>query len=209
MKSFLVACVLCLACATIVSAQTQGGQITGKVTDSSGAPLPGVTVTVTSSARLQPVSAVTSESGTYQFPGLGIGNYFVRFELAGFRTFVRENVTIEIGFTAQIKAQLDVASVNESIEVTAASPVVDLKSTAQGAYFDQERLQALPTARDQFDIIHQAPSIAANLQNVGGSTSGLQTRFVSLGAEPEQTKWVMDGVDLAPAGAANGWFTDF
>ena len=58
------------------------GSIFGKVTDSSGAVLPGVTVTVTGTGLQQPLVAVTSESGTYQFPSVPTGTYSVAFELA-------------------------------------------------------------------------------------------------------------------------------
>ena len=61
------------------------GSIFGKVTDSSGGVLPGVTVTVTGTGLQQPLVATTSESGTYQFPSVPIGTYTVTFELASFK----------------------------------------------------------------------------------------------------------------------------
>src|SRR5262245_20651332 len=116
------------------------GQIVGKVTDSSGAVLPGVTVTLTGPDLLQPVVAVTSETGSYQFPNLDVSTYSVKFELTGFRAMLREQIRIEVGFTAQINAELDIAGIGETVEVTGTSPVVDVRSAAIGAHFDNETL---------------------------------------------------------------------
>jgi Carboxypeptidase regulatory-like domain len=118
MKVGLVAYALLAILATAVapaSAQSQTGEIFGKVTDSTGAVLPGATVTVTGPVLLQPLTAVTGETGTYQFPRLEIGTYTVKFELAGFKTVVREDVRVTVGFSAQINAQLGVSTVQETI----------------------------------------------------------------------------------------------
>ena len=112
MKQIVLALSVWCAFAGVARAQNNG-QVFGRVTDASGAVMPGVTVTLSSPARLQPAVAVTTETGTYQFPLLAIGTYSVRFELAGFRTAVRENIRIEVGFTAQINAQLELASVRK------------------------------------------------------------------------------------------------
>src|SRR3954470_23122106 len=70
------------------------GSIFGKVTDPSGAVLPGVTITVAGPSLQQPLVAVTSESGTYQFPSVPIGTFSVTFELASFKKAVRQEVAI-------------------------------------------------------------------------------------------------------------------
>ncbi|HSL21080.1 MAG TPA: carboxypeptidase-like regulatory domain-containing protein, partial [Vicinamibacterales bacterium] len=108
-----------------VSSAQQPGEIFGKVTDTSGAVMPGVNVTLTSPVLLEPQTAMTSETGTYRFPQLAIGLYSVRFELPGFRTVVREGIRIEIGFNAQINATLEVSAVQETVTVTGESPIVD------------------------------------------------------------------------------------
>src|SRR5262250_1030737 len=88
MRFRIVALALVALCATsaIASAQQPTGEIFGKVTDQSGGVMPGVTVTLTSPILLQPLTAVTSETGTYQFPRLEVADYTVRFELSGFKT---------------------------------------------------------------------------------------------------------------------------
>ena len=76
-KAIVLSLVALLATSAIASAQSQTGEIFGKATDASGAVLPGVTVTLTGPVLLQPLTAVTSETGTYQFPRIEIGTYTV------------------------------------------------------------------------------------------------------------------------------------
>src|SRR5438067_450668 len=94
-----------------VAAAQGTSQVFGRVTDNSGAVLPGVTVTLSSRALIEPRVAITSETGTYQFPGLPIGVYTVRFELTGFAPVLREGLQLQGSFNAQVNTELQVASV--------------------------------------------------------------------------------------------------
>src|SRR6266849_8119836 len=169
MKLLVSGVVLFLALAGIADAQNTS-QVFGKVTDASGAVLPGVTVTLSSPALLEPRVAVTSVTGTYEFPGLAIGMYTVRFELAGFRTQVREGLQLQGGFNAQVNVELQVASLEETVVVTGVNAIVDIRSTTQGTRFNVEELQAMPSARDVFQVLTQTPGISGDRQNVGGTT---------------------------------------
>src|SRR5262245_28116636 len=124
------------------------GSIFGKVSDSSGGVLPGVTVTVSGPNLQQPLVVVTQASGAYQIPLVPIGTYTVSFELASFKKAARQNVVIETGFNAEINQQLEVGQLSEEMTVTAATPVVDTKKTATGATFSKDVLENIPTARD-------------------------------------------------------------
>jgi len=75
MRRIVVTLIALLAMSALADAQQQTGEIFGKVTDQSGAIMPGVTVTLTAPVLLQPLVAVTSDTGTYQFPRLDIGAY--------------------------------------------------------------------------------------------------------------------------------------
>src|SRR5919201_1940472 len=204
MKVRLTALVVAALFAVGVStafAQQQTGEIFGKVTDQSGATLPGVTVTLTSRILLQPLTAVTSESGTYQFPRLEIGTYTVRFELAGFKTVVREDVRVTVGFSAQINAQMGISTVQETITVTGESPVVDTKDTGTKQTFTNDLLQSIPSARDPWVILQQTAGIAMDRENVGGNMSGQQSNYVSRGGFTFNNKWSLDGVDITDMSA--------
>ena len=195
--------VAALAVASGAAAQ-QAGEIFGKVTDASGGVMPGVSVTLSGPTLLQPMTATSSATGTYRFPGLSVGSYTVRFELAGFKTFVRDGIRMEIGANLQINAALEISTVQETVTVTGETPVVDLRDTSKTSRFNQEALQSIPSARDPWVIIEQAAGIAMDRQNVGGSASGQQSNFVARGAQMREQKWNLDGIDVTDMSATGG-----
>ena len=192
----------------VVHAQNTS-QVFGRVTDISGGVMPGVTVTLLSPALLEPRVAVTSVTGTYEFSGLPIGTYVVRFELPGFGTQVREGLQLQSGFSAQVNIELQVANLEESVTVTGASPVVDTRSTMQGTRMNSEELQAIPSARDVFQVLVQTPGIAGDRQNVGGTINGQQTGMFSRGAANGQGRWFVDGVDRNDLANGRPFVVDF
>jgi hypothetical protein len=179
-----------VTCAGPVHAQAIGA-IFGKVTDTSGAVLPAVTVTVVGTGLQQPLVAVTSASGAYQFPSVPIGTYSVTFELNGFKKAVRENVIITTGFNAGIDQKLELGQMSEEVTVSGASPVVDLKKTGTGAVFTAEVLEKIPTARDPWQIVNMTPGVQAGL-NVGGAASGQQVGLNSRGTSAN-VQWNLEG----------------
>ena len=173
-------------------AYAQGmGSIFGKVTDTSGGVLPGVTVTVTGTGLQQPLVAATGESGAYQFPSVPIGTYTVTFELASFKKVVRPNIVITSGFNAQIDPKLEIGQMTEEVTVSGAAPVVDTKKTTTGAVFTADILEKIPTARDPWQIINMTPGVQAGL-NVGGSSSGQQVGLESRGTGAN-VQWNLEG----------------
>src|SRR5512145_291798 len=182
-------------------AQERTGEITGRVTDNTGAVLPGVTVTLTGTTLIQPQVATSSATGTYSFPRLPIGTYTVKYELPGFKTVVREGIQINIGFTAQVDQQLEISTVQETVTVSGESPIVDTKTTAERTTFDLDQLQNLPSARDPWVMLERTPGIAMDRANVGGTQSGQQSGYVSRGSGSGNNKWAIDGVDITDMSA--------
>jgi hypothetical protein len=206
MKARRLAFVLVMALAAITAPAfaQQPGEIFGKVADASGAVMPGVSVTVSGGSLLQPMVAVASATGTYRFPGLGVGTYTVKFELAGFKTFVREGIRMEIGANVQINGTMEISTVQETVTVSGETPLVDLRDTSKTSRFTQEALQSIPSARDPWVIIEQSAGVAMDRQNVGGTASGQQSNFVARGAATSQQKWNLDGVDITDMSATGG-----
>jgi len=175
------------------SASAQGmGSIFGKVTDSSGAVMPGVTVTVTGTGLQLPRVAVTTESGAYQFPNIPIGTYAVTFELQGFKKATRPDIVIVTGFNAPIDQSLEVGTMTEQVTVSIETPVVDTRRTTVGGTFDVQTLERIPTARDPWMIVYMAPGVQLSGTNVGGSGSGGQPTISSRGTSAN-VQWNYEG----------------
>jgi len=175
------------------SAFAQGmGSIFGKVTDASGGVMPGVSVIVTGTGLQLPRTAVTTETGAYQFPNIPIGTYTVTFELQGFKKATRADILIVAGFNAPVDQALAVGALTEELTVSGVSPVVDTKRTTVGGTFDVQTLEKIPTARDPWMIIYMAPGVQLGGTNVGGSGSGLQPTISSRGTSAN-VQWNMEG----------------
>src|SRR6478735_6168075 len=124
-RKFLLAGVGALACVLWLPAAARAqSAIAGMVKDTSGAVLPGVTVEASSDVLIEKTRSVTTDgSGNYKIVDLRPGTYVVLFTLPGFQTVRRENVELPAEFTATINADMKVGAVEETIIVTAASPM--------------------------------------------------------------------------------------
>ncbi len=186
---------------THAAAQQQTGEIYGRAADTSGAVLPGATVTVAGPALIQPRVAVTSEAGTYRIPELPIGTYSVTFELAGFRTMALQDIRVTIGFRAQVNSTMELSTVQETVTVSGASPLVDTREVGTKSSFDLETLQNIPSARDPWVMLERTPGIFMDRANVGGNQSGQQSGYISRGSSTGNNKWSIDGVDITDMSA--------
>ena len=120
---------LCLALWSVALWAQQDGTVTGKISDSSGAVLPGVGITLASPQLLGGQrTLVSDEQGNYRAGLLPPGVYSVKYELPGFKSFLREGIQVSAGFTATINVMMEVATVAETVTVQGDSPVVDTTS---------------------------------------------------------------------------------
>src|SRR5262245_47388460 len=132
-----------------IAAAAQTSTIAGEVKDTSGAVLPGVTVEVSSPALIEKTrTALTDGAGQYKIIQLRPGVYAVTFMLPGFSTVKRENVELTSDFTATINADLKVGALEETITVSAESPIVDVQSITARTVMTRDVLDAIPTGRN-------------------------------------------------------------
>ena len=194
--------------AGVSAAQDFRGRINGTVSDNTGAVLPGVTVTATSPALIQPQVQVSGAEGDFRFLALPPGVYEVTFELSGFQTVKREGIRVVINQTLTVDQQLQVATLQETVTVTGESPVVDTSTTQVGTNFTKELLTEIPNARDIWAAMAQAPGIQMTQFDVGGSRTGTQTGFLTYGfGDQNQTK--LEGIDTTEGTNANAGYFDF
>src|SRR5438128_2642517 len=119
--------------------------IAGIVRDTTGAVLPGVTVEAASPALIEKVRVVVSDDqGNYKIVDLRPGTYTVTFTLGGFSTFKREGLELTTGFTATANADMKVGSLEETVTVTGASPIVDVQNARTQQVLKAEVMDALP-----------------------------------------------------------------
>ncbi len=199
---------VCLAVPGQAFAQEFRGRINGVVTDASAAVLPGVTVTATSPALIQPQVVVTGDDGTYRLIALPAGVYEITYELAGFRTFRRRDIRVVIGQTLSVDAKLDVATLEETVTVSGETPIVDTSTTAIGTNFTKELLTEIPNARDVWAAMAQAPGFQMTGYDVGGSHTGTQTGYVTYGVSQQRTTRV-EGINTTEGTDANAGYFDF
>ena len=145
--SVVVLCALvALAAPTTAAAQAQAanGNIEGIVKDTTGAALPGVTVTVTNMDTGTARTSVTNDEGVYRAILLPLGRYRVVAELQGFKTFEQQGITLSAGQTALINIQLGVGSVSETVTVTSESPVAQPGKIDLGRTIGENEIKNLP-----------------------------------------------------------------
>ena len=135
-------------------AQLSTGQMSGQVTDESGAVLPGVTVTATQTDTGATRTVVTGENGSYVLPNLPTGPYRLEAMLQGFRAYVQTGIVLQVAAAPVINVALALGNVEETVTVAADAPLVDVKSAGIGTVIENERILELPLqGRQVTDLI--------------------------------------------------------
>src|SRR5262245_11104098 len=125
----------------LASAQEQAGSLVGIVKDTSGAVLPGVTINVRSPQVVGVTSTTSDTEGRYRFPALPPGVYEVTAELQGFATFKQADVQLALGQVLKLDIALKLGTLTESVEVTAESPIIDVKQNAAAQTVSREIIE--------------------------------------------------------------------
>jgi hypothetical protein len=182
---------LICAGAGFAAAQETTSTITGRTIDAQGLPVPGVVVTATGPQGAK--SATTDSQGRYTFPFVTPGTYTVRSELQGFKTIERKNVTVSLGQTVDVPFRMEVGGISETVNVTAAPPLIDSTSTTAGAVISSDLLERVPVGRRISDTLYLAPGVSS------GGTVGQANPSVSGGSGLEN-QYVIDGVNVTNQG---------
>jgi hypothetical protein len=134
---------LILLVAVPAFAQGTTGAIEGKVADEQGLALPGANATAQNMATGFSRSAVSDASGIFRVPGLPVGTYELKIELAGFAPSVRR-VVVNVGATTAPEVRLGVAGQSEELTVTAEAPIIDANDTGVGEIITSAQIENLP-----------------------------------------------------------------
>ena len=191
--------------AGLVFAQLSAGTISGDVQDSSGAALPGATVTVTSRETGRVQTTETSANGHYTLPALPSGTYDVRAEAPSFRPEIRQELDLSVGQEAVLNFSLSVGTVQETVTVMAEAPLVETTSGSLGGLVDDDRVADLPlNGRNFNDLVLLQTGINVHRPVSTTSSSARGLAFSSNGAGIYSNYMVMDGANLTAARGRNG-----
>lgn len=177
------------------------GEITGLVTDSTGAAVANAEVTITNLATNQLRNLKTTSSGTYTVPFLTPGQYKVEAKAAGFKSAVANNRTLQVGDSMRVDFSLDVGQVSESVEVAASAEMLQTSSTSTGTVIEQKRIVELPlNGRNYLQLVRLAPNVSAEMP-AGGQANGRQggersNQALSIAGMRQQfNRFTLDGVE--------------
>jgi hypothetical protein len=183
----------------------QTGTLSGVVRDAQGGVLPGVTVTLSGAALIGGAqSAITTDAGAYQFILLPPGLYDVNFELAGFSTFKRDQVRVQVNMTTRVDAALTVGGVQETITVSGESPVVDVSTTTTQTNIDKDLYEAIPTGRNPWVMAGLVPGVVTGRLDVGGTEGMQQYNLEAFGSADSQKSFSIDGLKTNWPGGSGG-----
>jgi hypothetical protein len=169
---YMLACAVALAVPAVAFAQATGS-ITGIVTDESGAVMPGVTVEATNVRTNQTRTAVTGNDGFYSIPLVPPGQYSLKGTLQGFKTVLREGVTVAVESTARVDMKLAVGGLEETVSVTADAPLVETSNATLGIVVDEKQVVELPlNGRNFAQLGTLLPGVVAPMGGTGGLGGG-------------------------------------
>ncbi len=193
-----------------VSAQivTTGG-LRVEVADQADERMAGVTVTLTGASLIE--GSITRETGTLgqtSFVQLTPGPYTLLFERTGHKTLRREGILVDAGLTYSVRVRLERGSADEVVTVSGAASSIDATTAEVGSSVDSSQLEAIPTARDVWAVMQQAPRMRMERFDVGGSTTGTQTGYKNFGFG-DQNRPMLDGVNLTEGTSGSGFYFDY
>ena len=181
-----------LALSSVVFAQQGTTEIRGQVTDPQGAVLAGVTVVLRNQDTGMFRETVTNADGTYFASGIVPGLYEIQAELQGFKKFSRRDVRLEIGKTASVDIPLQVGSLEETVTVTAESPIVDVTSKEVGGIVTARELVELPSVNRNFvGFVGLLPGIIPSISTESFGSDSITVN----GQDPRNNNYMLDGAN--------------
>jgi hypothetical protein len=183
-KAMVVLIVLLLT-SMLAWSQESTGSLVGKVTDPSGAVVPGVNITITNNTTHRALTTTTGADGTYRAQDLEPGRYSVTFEMSGFAKHVAPDVLVLLGRTLKVDAQLSLGSTSQVVTVTGAAVAIDTTSTMVAQNITSQEFDLLPKPRN-----FEGLAILSTSVNTGEIEGGYQIN----GSSSAENNYYIDGV---------------
>jgi hypothetical protein len=156
-----------------IKAQTSYGSIVGTVTDSTGAVVPGATVTITNTATNDKRTVQSNPAGDFSFVSLLPSTYTVEVQKTTFKRFVRQQIVVEVNQTVRIDASMQVGAATETVEVTTETPLLQTDSATSGSVIEGKTVNEMPlNGRNTLNLLALAPGITPMAGTNGGAALG-------------------------------------
>jgi hypothetical protein len=198
--------VILLSC-SIAFGQTTFGSVVGTITDPSGAVVPGVQVTLTNLATNGKTTTATNADGIYEFVNVEPGNYRVDAEKGGFKHFSRSPVVVQTQQSYRINVTMQLGSVTQSVQVTAATPLLQPQTSSLGQVIAGRSVTEMPlNGRNVFNLMELVPSVVPQGESEGtptGSNPFGWNNYQINGAFGGESAIYLDGVPLTGSGYIN------
>jgi Carboxypeptidase regulatory-like domain len=193
------------ACVPALRAQVERASIVGKITDSTGAPMVGVEVTVTNDATNTSVRVTSDDAGAYTAVNLIPGSYSVNASQKGFRPVVFRNFVLQVGQSARLDISMELGSVEQTVEVTGALPLLQTENASVGQVIERAAVNELPlNGRNFVQLAILAPGVSGldyaqpGTINTGKRPDELRpggTALQANGALSQSNEVLLDGID--------------
>jgi hypothetical protein len=204
LRQLLAACLLVLtplALAGNASAQAVTGTIIGTVADTTGAVLPGVSVTVKHTETGFTRTLVTDSNGEYTAASVPTGTYTVTGEISGFKSVSLSNVQVGVDQRVRADINLEVGAMTESVEIVAQTPLVQTSSSDLSTTVTEDQIKQLPlNGRNFVSLTRTIPGVlrgipGSNIDGAGSLAWRASAAFSANGQRPRDNNYLLDGVD--------------
>jgi hypothetical protein len=186
-----------LAAVLCALAQDPRGTVLGRVTDASGAVVPGAEVRITNDNTGVAASAKTNDAGNFVLPYLLSGSYTISCEMSGFKKFVRPGIQVRVQDSVEVNIELQLGATSETIEVKDTTPLLSTAEASLGQVIDERRVLELPQfAGNAMDLVHLAPGTVngTNLRLRKAGFNAAPSTFSTDGGGNNQNEFSIDGV---------------
>ena len=195
--SFVLGLALCFAAVPTFGQEVTAG-ITGHVTDPSGASVAGAAVTAKDLARGTEWPTKTNNDGVYAFPRIPVGNYELKIEAKGFKTYVNSHILLEVNQRARVDVQMEIGAISENVTVSSEAPLLQTDTTQVGAVISSRTIENTPLiSRNPISLTLLTAGVVTpdpNSFNSGTRTGGGGRPYVN-GNREEANNFLLDGIE--------------
>ena len=195
-RQYWLSAALALLAATpgILNAQTATGQITGAISDASGAVVPGAKVTINSDQTGLSRTTTTNATGVYSFPLLPVGVYSVTVEQQGFSTAKRSNIQLNVDQVLRLDLDLAIGTTSETVNVEASAVAIDSETAAIGQVVSQRQVTQLPlNGRNFLQLLFIGAGAVETSGEQGSMRQGAGNAISINGSRPTSNNYLLDG----------------